>query len=173
MSEHDEASRDIRLEMEQLSARPVVSLRRYRDLRDGLARAKADELLRDLKTELNWSASWMYRYHGDALITWIESCARRRRVPERRSTASLARWVARQSYFRRTSQKIRKWYAYVVEVPFTEVSAHIRDGRPVGRHFRLLGAGHLVPLAAADTVAGDVLRQIISGAHRKPRPPSR
>ena len=171
MSEYGKASRDIRREMEQLRARPVVSLRRYRQLRDRLARVRANELLRKLKAELSWSAAWMYRLHGDALIAWIDKCARGRRVHERRSTASLARWVARQSYFRRTSQKIRKWYANVAEVPFTEVSAHLRDGRPVERHLRLLGSDHLVYLAAADTVAGDVLRQIISGSHRRTRRP--
>ncbi len=163
---------EIREALEQLRARPVVPLRRFRVLREQLGRTLCEELIRDLQAMLRQCAEQMYHLYGDALVAWIERIAKKYRVPGHRSPEWLAAWVSEHPYFWRQSQKARQWYAQYNEVPVAEVKAHVREGRPVRGHRRLLGFEHLTNLAPDGGVVDEVLRLIVSGAVR-PVPPRR
>ena len=124
-----------------------------------------EELLLDVQAELRRCGEAMYHLYGDGLVTWIEEMAKEFRVPGHRTTAWLATWVSERPYFWRESQKARRWYAEFNAVPAAEVAAHVRGGRPVRGHRRLLGFEHLTNLAPDGGVVDEVLRLIVSGGH--------
>lgn len=167
MSPRAETSAQLRQAVLRLRARPVVSLRRFSSLRSRLAHAEAEDLLAELNAELRRLAEELYHLYGDQLIDWIAECSVKCGVPKRHSAAWLADWVTARSYFWRTSQKARRWYAQFADVAVAEIAAHVRGGRPVRQHHRLLGFEHLIHLANVGGVAGEVLLLVASGAHRR------
>ena len=158
-----ETSAEAQAEIDKLRSRPVVSLARFRELRVRLGGAQADDLLAELRD----IALKLYRLHGDELVAWIDDCAREFDVPGKRNRRWLAGWLCERPYLWRTSQKVRRWYAEFAEVPATEVTAHVRDGRKVEAHRRLLGYEHLLHLAPPDSLVGEVLAIVAAGAHRR------
>ena len=113
----------------------------------------------------------MFRYYGDQLTEYIDELCRRYRVPTHRTPLWAARRLASNPYFWRLSQKARRYFAEFNDVPTVLVQSHIRKGRQVREHFRLLGNAHLLalPLDEFDLVVGEVLKLIAEGKHHKRR----
>jgi hypothetical protein len=157
---------DLLRELNLLRERPVVSLRRFRALRIEVGRALARDLLGEIESEIRQLASSTCHMLGDALYEWIREQASEHGVPERRSVAWLAVWVAEHPYFWRESRKIRSWYAEFNEVPSSSVKPHVRAGSPVRAHRRLLGFEHLTNTVPPGDVVAEVVGHIVSAATR-------
>ncbi len=161
---HTESAAALRLEIEKLKARRVVSLRRFRDLRLRLVQANTQEFVQNLREALVELASRLHELFAGQLREWIDEIAREKAVPAKRSPQWLAAWLCERPHFWRLSQKARRWYAEMAEVPAAEVRAHVRARRAVRAHRRLLGYEHLLYMAKGDGVVDEVLRIIAADA---------
>lgn len=159
-------------EFDLLRSQKVVSLRRYSEIHAELMRAQMDHLLVELRALRIAVSQDAYLAQGRQLTDQIEEWCREYRVPDHRSPLWMARWLTARSWFWRESQKLRKWYAEFNDVSEVEVSAHVRHGRRVREHVRLLGYQHLLELQLGEhtVVVSEILRLIATGAHRSPHP---
>lgn len=170
-TEHKEVIESLNTQLSRLRATRIVSLKRYRELKQRLARSKTDLLVANLRAELLECSREQYLLWGRELTRWIADLCRTYRVPRHRKPSWLARWVAQRPAFWRSSQKVRKCYAEFNDVPRVEVPEHVRAGRRICCHERLMGNQHLLdlPLDEHPDVVGEVLRLIATGAHRPSR----
>jgi hypothetical protein len=92
-------------------------------------------------------------------------------IPSAKAPKALVACALGCPAFWRSSQKVRKCYAEFNDVPRVEVPEHVRAGRRICCHERLMGNQHLLdlPLDEHPDVVGEVLRLIATGAHRPSR----
>lgn len=151
---------------------PVVPLPTYRRLHD-LARQleaprEAERFLGSLGVELREEITW---WEGRLLDAVEKVVDRHPGTP----FAALVRAVGRDPDFRRLNRQIR-WFRAVYlheEVPEVFVRAHVRDGRRVRAHERLVGCQHLasVDVGGRPEVVARVIVALVARGARGRRSP--
>jgi len=139
----------------------LAKLLRLRRLLDQLAHASHQEgVLPWLHDLLSKNGEQLYLLMGWYLLKWVEEateiCARQGMT----DAHSVAAWMVERPYTWRISRAVRLYFADIHDVPHTDVSAHLRRGRRVRTHRRLLGNDHLraLPVSEWPPIVGEVIR---------------
>ncbi len=134
---------------------PLTTWRQLRSLADQLdADGEAERVLASLSVELHDSVRWW----EDRLLDAADQVCDTHRGAK---LAELVRAVGRNPDFRRLNRQIR-WHRAVYlkqDLPDVHVRAHVRAGRTVREHSRLVGFGHLLAMDMAGR--SDVVVQVI------------
>jgi hypothetical protein len=167
MSKTDDLARAEAL-LAQVRRSKTVSLRRVRRVADIVRRLRSNDavhsLLAALSSELLESVQW---WEG-RLVDRVERVCLEHPIAD---VSELASIVARDREFRRLNRLLR-WNRAVYlreELPEVHVRAHVREGRKVREHWRLVGYGHLtdVDLIGRDPRVQAAVRSLVSGTHRR------
>jgi hypothetical protein len=167
MSRSDDLARAEAL-LAQLQGGKVVSLGRVRRVADIVRRLRSDDaaqgLLASLASELLESVCWWER----RLIDHVERvCLEHPSI----GGSELASLVAKDREFQRLNRLLR-WNRAVYlreDLPEVHVRDHIREGRRVRAHSRLVGYGHLVDIDVPDRGprVRMVVRYLTRRSHRR------
>lgn len=162
---------DLRRTLHQAKASRVVSLEQVRELEALLNKERsraAVERGQDIVAALSQS---LYLFHGARLLEWISSTCAERGAGKRTTPEEIARTMLEWPAFRRLSRIVRHHYAGFTDVSTAEVRSHLRLGRKVHGHFRLLGDEHLrdLPVDRWSPIVGKVIRAMLSVLERRRR----
>lgn len=172
MSNTDDDLAQAKSLLAQLRRGRVVSLQRVRRLTDIIERLRArtsprlnaQGFLATIESEMLLLA----REFEARLLDRVQVICRDHPAVD---VGELTSIVARDREFRRLNREVR-WHRAVYlkeEVPEVHVNAHIRDGRPVREHWRLVGYEHLVDtdVEGREPRVRDVLACLIVQGHRR------
>ena len=148
-------------------AKHIVPLQRYADLQAALGRAQAAALITSLTDELAQLSEELFDLQSSMLINWVSRLCEEFGVPEKHSVAWMRDWLVERPAFWRMSSRVRHYYAEFAEVPYAEVLGHVRDGRKVRKHVRLLGYEHLLAMKGCESVVAEVFRVVVERARRR------
>ena len=146
----------------------VVSLGHFRRSADIVRRLESDDAAQGLLASLAHELLESVRWWENRLIDHVERVCLEHPFTD---GADLASFVAKDWEFRRLNRLLR-WNRAVYlrdDLPEVHVREHIREGRKVRAHSRLVGYGHLVDIDVHDRGprVRTVVRHLTAGAHRQ------
>lgn len=141
-----------------------MSLEQVRELEALLAAERSRAVVersRDAAAALSQS---LYLFHCGRMLEWISSTCAERGAGKGATPEGIARTMLEWPAFRRLSRVVRHHYAGFTDVSTAEVRPHLRLGRKVHGHFRLLGDEHLrdLPVDLWPPVVGRVIRAMLT-----------
>lgn len=155
---------ELRRLLAEVKASRIVPLDRVRELEALLSkeRSRADvERSRNVVAALSKD---LFLFHGARLLDWIATECQEPGGGQPQREEQIASKMMERPAFRRMSQVIRRHYAGFTDVKIALVQPHVRKGRKVRGHRRLLGTEHLrdLPVDRYLPIVGRVVRTLIS-----------
>ena len=142
---------ELELLISSMAREAIVDLEEVRKLRQRLdvvrLDKKWDELSAWLKELERENGEALYQLGGTLLLEWIVKAIGHCSADGEPDAALVTDWLVQRGHTWKLSRQLRRFYSYVYEVPVVHVSAHVREGRPVRAHSRLIGNDHLRALS--------------------------
>lgn len=152
-----------------LGACDVVDLGQLRRLRrrlDTLERSPAPRTEVWLRRLRRQHGEQLYLFAGRGFLTWICDAAATCQKQGPADAKAVAAWLVQRSFTWRASRDLRRHVAMIHDVPCVQVPGHLRRGRRVRAHQRLIGNDHLraLPVEGWPAIVREVVRRLAEGA---------